>query len=166
MSSYRASSRFGLLIASAVALLSSIGAAPPGTENPKGRPAPGYVTVAITHRVFLDFHDTLTVTMNERHVVGDTEYTFEMVEFYPDFAIDTNKAVMSVSDEPDNPAFKVAVYEGEEKADDTWAFYGIDIPHYGRKSYLAFKVLAFEYRGEHIGKAGDTPAATSEEKQQ
>jgi hypothetical protein len=133
---------------------------------PAERPAPEFVTLRITHRVFTNFVDTLSVAMNERHTVGDTEYAFEVTEFYPDFAIDTNKAVTSVTDDPKNPAFRIAVYEKEEKADETWAFYGVDIPHYGRKSYLAFKVLAFEYRGEVVGEAAaPAGAAQGEEKQ-
>jgi len=116
------------------------------------RPEPGFVTLRVTHRVYVDFEDTLTVKLHERHVVGDTEFSCEVLEFYPQFAInDSTKAIVSLSDEPKNPAFKIAVYENDEKKEDTWAFYGIDIPHFGRTSYLAFKVLSFEYRGEVIG---------------
>lgn len=165
MRSRRTTSRVVPVIATVAALVSSLGAAPGAEEASGSRPAPTHITVAITHRVFVDFHDTMTVAMNERRVVGDTEYTFELVEFYPDFAIDTNNAVTSVTDDPKNPAFKVAVYEKEEKADDTWAFYGIDIPHFGRKSYLAFKVLGFEYRGETLGSEKGASAPNSEEKQ-
>lgn len=135
-----------------------------GREARGDRPAPTSITVAITHRVFVDFQDTLTVEMNERHNVGDTEFTFELVEFYPEFAIDTSRTIFSVSDDPKNPAFKVVVYENGEKADDTWAFYGIDIPHYGRTSYLAFKVLGFEYRGEVLGETRTAAAVPGEAK--
>jgi hypothetical protein len=166
MSSCRTTSKTILTIAATCAVVSFLGIVPPRLSAAESRPAPGFVTVAITHRVFVEFHDTLTVAMNQRHLVGDTEYSFELVEFYPDFAIDTNKAVTSMTDEPRNPAFKVVVYETDEKADETWAFYGVDIPHYGRKSYLAFKVLAFEYRGDVIGKAAGAPAQDGEEKKQ
>jgi hypothetical protein len=165
MKSRRTTSKLVPIIATWVALVSSLGSSPGAEEAPANRPAPAHITVAITHRVFVDFHDTMTVAMNERRVVGDTEYTFELVEFYPDFAIDTNNAVTSVTDDPKNPAFKVAVYEKEEKADDTWAFYGVDIPHFGRKSYLAFNVLGFEYRGEAIGRAKGKATPNREEKQ-
>jgi hypothetical protein len=151
----------------ALLLAGVLAGAQPAQETPTARPAPTKIKLRITHRVFVDFLDTLTVAMNERHNVGDTEFTFEVIEFYPDFAIDTNKVISSLSDDPKNPAFKVAVYENGEKAEETWAFYGIDIPHYGRKSYLAFKVLGFEYRGQVLGKAAAAPqAAKGEEKKQ
>jgi hypothetical protein len=143
-----------------LALAGVLAAAPDAPDASGSPPSPDLMTVSITHRVFVDFHDTLTVAMNERHTIGDTEFSFELTEFYPDFAIDTNNTIASLSDEPRNPAFKVAVFENGEKTEDTWAFYGIDIPHYGRKSYLAFKVLAFEYRGEILG------ATSGEEKKQ
>jgi len=154
-------------IAAAMSLLAVVALLPMGREARGGdRPAPTAITVAISHRVFVNFHDTLTVAMNERRNVGDTEFTFELVEFYPDFAIDTTRTITSVTDDPNNPAFKVAVYESGEMADDTWAFYGIDIPHYGRNSYLAFKVLGFEYRGVVLGRNGATAVQAREAKKE
>jgi hypothetical protein len=124
------------------------------------------IRVAISHRVFVSFADTVTVDMHERRVVGDTEFSFEVVEFYPDFAImDSTRAFVSVTAEPHNPAFKIRIYENEEQSEDTWAFFGVDIPHYGRNSYLAFKVLGFEYRGDMFGGAGASAPATQGEEE-
>ena len=133
------------------------------------RPAPGFVKLRVTHRVFLEFQDTLIVAMNQRQIVGDTEFSCEAVEFYPDFAIsgmDSTRTIVSLSDEPKNPAFKIRVFENDERKEDTWAFYGVEAPHYGRTSYLAFQVLSFEYRGEVLGggDAARAPASKGEEK--
>lgn len=133
------------------------------------RPAPTFVKLRITHRVYLEFQDTLTVAMNERQIIGDTEFSCEVVEFYPHFAImDSTKAVVSLSDEPKNPAFKIRVFQDEEKSEDTWAFYGIEIPHFGRTSYLAFQVLSFEYRGVVLGgdDAATSPASGKKEQEE
>ncbi|HEX5133207.1 MAG TPA: hypothetical protein VFX92_12065 [Candidatus Krumholzibacteria bacterium] len=139
-----------------------------GADEP-GVTAPRYtaevIRVAISHRVVADFADTLTVNMRERQTVGDTDFSFEVIEFYPEFAImDSTHAIVSVSADPNNPAFKIRIYENNEPTEDTWAFYGIDIPHYGRTSYLAFKVLSFRYRGELIGDAGAAEPKAEEER--
>ncbi len=145
-------------------LMSGVGPGTFANDGVEKRPQPGFLKLRITHRVFLEFVDTLTVKMNERRTVGDTEFSCEVVEFYPHFAIDSTKTVGSLSDEPENPAFKIRVYEKDKQTEDTWAFYGIDIPHYGRTSYLAFKVLEFEYRGTVIGREGGTGDPKGEEK--
>ena len=156
---------YGQLVIAATLALVLAGA--PTTRAADERPAPGSVKLRITHRIYLEFQDTLTVAMNERQVIGDTEFSCEVIEFYPQFAInDSTKAIFTLSDEPLNPAFKIRVFENGEQKDDTWAFYGIEIPHFGRTSYLAFQVLSFEYRGEVFeGKdAAEEPASQGEEK--
>lgn len=133
------------------------------------RPAPEFVKLRVTHRVHLEFQDTLTVAMNERRIIGDTEFSCEAIEFYPQFAIsgqDSTRKIISLSDDPKNPAFKIRVYENETKTEDTWAFYGVQAPHYGRTSYLAFQVLSFEYRGEVLGGKDAEPATRDEGKAQ
>ena len=135
--------------------------APPGmgAAAKAQKAAPSFVRLRITHRVHAQFQDTLTVAMNKRQTVGDSEFDFEVIEFYPHFAvIDSTHAVVSLSDEPKNPAFKVRVYQGEKTTEDTWAFYGVDVPHFARTSYLAFQVLGFEYRGKVIGSRGTRAA--------
>lgn len=154
------------LLVTFAAALALAGASATGAEGE--RPAPAFVKLRITHRVYLEFQDTLTVAMNERQIIGDTEFSCEVVEFYPHFAImDSTKAVVSLSDDPKNPAFKIRVFQDEEKSEDTWAFYGIEVPHFGRTSYLAFQVLSFEYRGTVLGgdDAATSPASGDKERQ-
>jgi hypothetical protein len=107
------------------------------------------LTVVVGHRVHGEFHQTITTEMNKREQIGDTDFYFEAVEFYPHFAItDSTKKTISLSDEPTNVAFKIRVYESDELVDETWSFYHIQIPHYSRTSLLKFDAVAFEYRGE------------------
>lgn len=110
---------------------------------------PDSVVVFIGNRMFPDFGDVVTARMKQRHPVGDSEFSFEVVKFYPHFSIiDSTKQIVSVSDEPKNPAFRIKVYKGGAIADSTWAFYNMDVPHFSRTSSLWFRVLAFDYRGE------------------
>jgi hypothetical protein len=107
------------------------------------------LTVRISHRAHPDFQQTVKTEMNKREQIGDTDFFFEVVEFFPHFAItDSTKKTISLSDEPENVAFKIRVYEIDELVDETWAFYHINIPHFSRTSLLKFDTVAFEYRGE------------------
>jgi hypothetical protein len=103
------------------------------------------VTVLIRNRVFHEFFDKQTVAMNEEFQVGDSEYTAELFEYIPDFAIDTkSKKVLSRSNEPNNPAFHVVVREKGAPTDTVWAFLNTP-PHFARKSMLAFKIHEIEF---------------------
>jgi len=129
--------------AALVALAIVLAAAPAVGESPSA------LTVEVTNRMYLDYREVFETKMHEREQLGDTDYFFEVIEFFPHFAIiDSTKEVVSLSDELKNPAFKIKVYKEDELVEDTWAFYAIDIPHYSPQSFLAFRVLEFEYRGE------------------
>jgi hypothetical protein len=107
------------------------------------------VTVEIGHRMHPDFYQQTQTKMNVREQVGDTDFFFEIIEFYPHFAyVDSTKEIVSLSDEPTNAAFKIRVYENDEVVEDTWAFFTINVPHFSPTSYLTFHVTNFDYRGE------------------
>lgn len=111
------------------------------------------LTIEIRNRLFGAFHEIHETTMNKREQVGDTDYFYEVVEFFPDFAIiDSTMKAVSLSEEPKNVAFKIAVYENDEIIENTWAFYHLDIPHFKRTSFLVFTVIRFEYRDEIFSK--------------
>ncbi len=125
---------------------------------------PTHIKVEIGNRMYPAFHETVEVEMNKKISIGDTDYLFEMIEFYPHFAItDSTKKVVTLSEEPTNPAFKIRVYQNEETVEDTWAFYGITVPHYARTSYLTFSVLEFEYRGTVLSKKEEAEKEEEEE---
>ncbi len=143
-----------VVAAAVLVALAALGAGEPraGANKPA---APSVVRLRVTHRVHAQFQDTLTVAMHQRATVGDSDYDIEVTEFYPQFAIiDSTKQVVSLSDEPKNPAFRIAIFQEGKETETTWAFYGVDIPHFARTSYLAFQVLGFEYRGKVIGDVG------------
>ncbi|UCH83907.1 MAG: hypothetical protein JSW50_15950 [Candidatus Latescibacterota bacterium] len=107
------------------------------------------VTVEIGHRIHPDFHQQIQTKMNVKEQVGDTDFFFEIIEFYPHFAyIDSTKEIVSLSDEPTNAAFKIRVYENDEVVEDTWAFFALKVPHFSPTSYLTFDVTSFVYREE------------------
>jgi len=111
------------------------------------------LTVEVGNRMYPDFRETHETQMNERIQVGDTDFFFSVEAFYPHFAlIDSTKEIVSLSDEPENVAFKFVVYESDTIVDTSWSFYSLQIPHYGRSSYLHFNVLEFQYRGETFSK--------------
>jgi hypothetical protein len=129
------------LVVSAVALSAT-------AEDDKLRPAQ-HLTVAVGNRLYPDFHETHSMEMHQRVIVGDTDYSFEVVDFYPHFArIDSTKQVISLSDEPTNVAFKFVIYENDSIVDTSWSFFSLQVPHFARTSYLYFNVFEFEYRGE------------------
>lgn len=107
------------------------------------------LTVFVRNRMYPNFRETHETGMHERVQVGDTDYFFEVAEFYPHFAlIDSTKETVSLSDEPTNVAFKFVVYENDSIVDSSWSFFNIQVPHYAANSYLVFDVLKFEYKGE------------------
>ena len=111
------------------------------------------LTIEIRNRLFGAFHEIHETTMNKREQVGDTDYFYEVVEFFPDFAIiDSTMKAVTLSEEAKNTAFKIMVYENDEILETTWAFYHLDVPHFQRTSFLTFKVIRFEYRDEVFSK--------------
>ncbi|UCG51938.1 MAG: hypothetical protein JSW58_17535 [Candidatus Latescibacterota bacterium] len=107
------------------------------------------VTLEVGHRMHPNFHQQIRTEMNTREQVGDSDFFFEITEFYPHFTyVDSTKQTISLSDEPENPAFKIRVYNNEELIDDTWAFFSVKAPHFAPTSYLKFHVTHFRYRGE------------------
>jgi len=107
------------------------------------------LTVEVGNRMYPAFHDTLTTKLNEKAPIGDTEYEFKATEFYPHFAIiDSSMKIVSLSEEPVNPAFKIKVYKAGKAVEETWAFFGPGAPHYSPMSMLTFKVMSFIYRGK------------------
>jgi hypothetical protein len=103
------------------------------------------VTFAVGHRVFTDFYDEVTARMNEDFQVGDTEYSARAAEFVPDFSMDMKtRKIVSMSNDPKNPAFRVFVSKNGAPDDTTWAFLDMP-PHFGRHSMLAFKILKVDF---------------------
>ena len=124
-------------------------AAPAGSLTPApGKTAPvTEVTLRIRHQVFADFIEDHRVTLGEEFPVGDTEYSGQIIDYVPDFAMEMKSLkVISRSTEPNNPAFRIIVRQKGVPQDTTWALLNMP-PHFARKSILAFRVLKIEFKG-------------------
>lgn len=118
---------------------------------PAGRPKPkvGAITVRAYHLLYPDYNQTFTVEMNQKFQLADTNLFVAVEDFVPHFSIDTlTHKVGSQSDSLRNPAFKVAVYAGDEKKEEVWAFFRFSVPHFTRQTGLRFEVLKFNYHGK------------------
>ena len=135
-------------IAWTAALLSVIVAAPAyGAPGSPGAARVATVTLVIGHRVFPDFVDHQKVKLNQDFQVGDTDYTARIVQYVPDFAMDMNsRKILTRSPEPKNPAFKIIVKQKKVPQDTTWAMLHM-LPHYTKKSMLAFRVDRIDFIG-------------------
>jgi hypothetical protein len=123
----------------AILALASIAAAP--------APKLKSVTIAIRNRVFHEFADQQTVIQGKSFVIGDTDFSARLVQYVPDFAMDiSNGKVVSRSNEPRNPAFKIIVSQKGKPQDTTWAMMSLP-PHFTRRSFLAFKVMRIDFTG-------------------
>lgn len=104
------------------------------------------ITLRAYHRVFHDFVDDNKTTMYAPFPVGDTEYTAEVVEYVPDFALNLKtRAVISRSEQPNNPAVRVLVLEKGVPQDTVWAMLNMP-PHFARNSLLAFQIRRIELK--------------------
>jgi hypothetical protein len=132
--------------------------------EPAAAPAPpDSIVIVIGNRLFPDFREIVTTGLRERRQIGDTDFFFEVRDFYPHFSIiDSTRSIVSLSDEPRNPAFRIRIFENEAVVDSAWAFYLVNAPHFSRTAALWFQVLAFDYRGVVFKKeppaAAKTPA--------
>jgi hypothetical protein len=113
------------------------------------------VTVRVSHLLYPDYRQILTVKMFDKFQLGDTDLSAAVVEFVPDFAIDTvSHKIVSGSRELRNPAFKIVVTRGGEKKEEHWAFFKAAVPHFTRQSGLVFEILAFKVKGKTYQREG------------
>ncbi|HEY3215289.1 MAG TPA: hypothetical protein VGK93_02225 [Candidatus Eisenbacteria bacterium] len=133
---------FGLLI-SLVAVTPAHAATRPASAT-RG-PRLSTVTFGIRHRVFHDFSDRQMVKLNQDFILGDTEFSARVVQYVPDFQMDLRRhKIFSLTDQPNNPAFKIVVRKNKVPHDTTWAFLKSP-PHFGARSYFAFQVLRVDF---------------------
>lgn len=114
---------------------------------------PSDIVVRVGHRMYPDFGERVTTAMDTIQPIGDTDMYFQVVAFYPHFAyLDSSKSYVSLSEELENPAFRISVFENDELVDQAWAFFKIKAPHFPSNSYVYFDVVEFTYRGEKYQK--------------
>jgi hypothetical protein len=124
-----------------------------------GAPKFESVTLGVRHRVFHDFRDLHTVPLNREFPLGDTEYSARVIRYVPDFQMDVEtRRVVSLGDQPRNPAFQVVVRKNKAPHDTSWAFLKSP-PHFGPRAYFAFQVLRIGFAGAPPLVADTTRAA-------
>ena len=107
------------------------------------------ITVRVSHLLYPDYHQIVTVKMLEKFPLGDTDLSAAVVEFVPDFAVDTvSHKVVPGSQTLRNRAFRIVVTQKGEKKEEHWAFFKASVPHFTRQSGLVFEILAFQVKGK------------------
>ncbi len=132
------------------------------------KPAPSHrgprvsaVTLDIRHRVFHEFADRQRVKLNQTFVVGDTDLSARIVQYVPDFSMDLKtRKVTSRTEQPDNPAFRIIVWQKKVPQDTVWAFLNMP-PHFAMKSLLAFRVIRVDFADRASIMADTTRAGPS-----
>jgi hypothetical protein len=105
------------------------------------------ITIGIIHRVFAGFRDIQKVKPNQVFILGDTDYSARVVGYIPDFTMDlTTKKIMTRSADPNNPAFKIIVWQGGVPRDTAWAFLNMP-PHFAKTSSFGFQILRIDFVG-------------------
>jgi hypothetical protein len=105
------------------------------------------VTLTMKHRVYANFTDLQTVTLQKEFYIGDSDYSAKVIRYVPDFMMELKSGkVVSRSNQPKNPAFEIIVREKNVPKDTTWAFMNMP-PHFARNSLLAFKIVRIDLIG-------------------
>ena len=103
-------------------------------------------TLVVGHRVFTEFRDRITVPLHDEVLIGDSDWSAEVVEFQPDFTMDlSTRTVTSRSLAPRNPAVRVIVSKAGTPTDTSWAFLKMP-PHFARRSMLAFQLTRVSFK--------------------
>jgi len=108
------------------------------------------LTVRVKSRMYQDFQEDHKVEMFKKFPISDTDLEGVVVEFLPDFAIDTlTHKAFSRSDTLKNPAVKILLIHGRNKKDEVWAFSPGLIPHFSPKSFIGFELLDIKVGGKY-----------------
>ncbi len=154
--------RSWLGLGTGIALLAAPTAVAQMKASPSHRgPRVDAVTLDIRHRVFHEFADRQRVKLNQTFVIGDTDLSARIVQYVPDFSLDLrNHKVTSKSEQPDNPAFRIIVWQKKVPQDTTWAFLNLP-PHFAKKSLVAFRVTRIDFVGRASIMVDTTRAGSS-----
>jgi hypothetical protein len=135
----------GLLLAAGVPTAGPAMGAGPETASPARKLKVKRIALAVRHRVFHDFHDELDVKLGEEFPVGDSDYSGKVIRFVPHFAIeDKTRRIVTLSNEPRNPALQIVSIQKGQPHDTTWAFLNFP-PHFSKRAILAYQILRIEF---------------------
>lgn len=104
--------------------------APPTAMMPTGRPeivvpeeVEGHwdaVVITVEDKVNNTSND-VTIKLNDSHTLKDSNLRIEVGQFLPDFMMD-GMTITSRTNEPNNPAVRVTVYEGDKEIFQGWLY--------------------------------------------
>ena len=98
------------------------------------------VDLIIFHRMFPAYRETTSALPDQTVVFGDEDFTYRVVDFFPDFQMDAQGNVSSRTDTLGNPAVKVMIFKGRERVEASWAFPGEGPPHFRQTSRFGFRI--------------------------
>lgn len=109
------------------------------------------ITIRSSSRMYAKYSEEHTVKMYEKFTLSDSDLEAVVVEFYPDFAIDTltHKAI-TLSDTLNNPAAKILIIEDNKKKEEAYAFPPGIMPHYSARSFIGFELVDYKTGGNYI----------------
>lgn len=109
-----------------------------------------YFVIETRHRLFPDFSQIDTVTMEEPFYIGEEEYKGEVIEFNPHLGITQKGEALQMSDTLYNPAVRVRVSLDGEVKQESWGFLVLTSPHFRRESLFAFRLVDFKVGEKYI----------------
>lgn len=109
------------------------------------------ITIKARSRMYAKYSEEHTVKMYEKFTLSDSDLEAVVVEFYPDFAIDTltHKAI-TLSDTLNNPAAKILIIEDNKKKEEAYAFPPGMMPHFSPRSFIGFELVDYKTGGKYI----------------
>lgn len=108
-----------------------------------------YFVVETRHRLYPNFSQVDTVTVDEPFYIGEDEMKAVVIKFNPHLGITADGTALQMSDTLYNPAIRVRVTQADSLVQESWAFLGGGAPHFRRESMLAFKLLDFKVGDEY-----------------
>ena len=109
------------------------------------------LTIRVRSRLYPAFKEDHAVKMYQKFPISDTDMEAVVIDFYPDFAIDTlSHKAFSKSDTLRNPAAKLLIIENNEKKEEVWAFPPGMMPHFSPKSFIGFELVDFKTGSKYV----------------
>jgi len=108
--------------------------------------------------MYTRFEEKHKVKMYEKFAISDTDLEGVVVEFYPDFDLDTlTFKAYSKSDTLKNPAAKILIIKGNKKQEEAWAFKPGMVPHFSPRSFIGFELLDYKTGSKYIEPVTENP---------
>ena len=102
------------------------------------------VVIAVANKQTKEWKDYV-VNINESFTIPDTKMKVDVLAFLPDFSM-SPKGITSLSNEPGNPAARVAIHEDGKRIFEGWLFQKLPMVHPFEHKTYAIKLKGQESR--------------------